>query len=58
VPEHVTDPGRCRLLVRAGGSLVRLGRMAERSRAGGQHQHCGSVRLGRMPLGRFHPLAG
>jgi hypothetical protein len=43
--------------VHAGGSLVRLGRMAERLHRGGQHLYSGSVRLGRMVPGRFRPLA-
>jgi len=44
--------------VHAGGTLVRLGRLAERLRAGGEHLGSGCVRLGRMALGRFHSLAG
>ena len=54
---HVADPCRCCPLVHAGGTFVRLGRPAELLRAGGQ-RHCGgSVRLGRVTLGRFQPLA-
>jgi hypothetical protein len=37
---------------------VRLGRVAERLGAGSQHLRGGSVRLNRMPLGGFQPLAG
>jgi hypothetical protein len=53
---HVANPFRGRPLVHAGGSLVRPGRMAERLHRGGQHLYGGSVRLGRMVPGRFHPL--
>jgi hypothetical protein len=52
VPGHVADPGRCRPRMHVGGTLVRLGRMAERLRAGGQHLYGGSVRLGRVALSR------
>ena len=58
VPAHIADPCRCRSLVHAGDTLVRLGRPAERLRAGGQHLYGGSVRLGRVALGRFQPLTG
>lgn len=54
---HIADPFRGCPLVHAGGSLVRPGRMAERLHRGGQHLYGGSVRLGRMVPGRFHPLA-
>jgi hypothetical protein len=54
---HVADPFRCCPLVHAGGSLVRLGRVAERLYCGSQHFCGGSLRLGRMVPGRFHPLA-
>jgi hypothetical protein len=55
---HVADPCRCCPLEDAGDTLVRLGRPAERLRASGQHECGGSVRLGRMALGRFQPRAG
>lgn len=42
----------------AGDSLMRLRRPEERLRAGGQHLCRGSVRLGRVALGRFQPLSG
>jgi len=58
VPVHVADPSGCCSLVHAGGTLVRLGRVAERFRAGGQHSCGGSVRLGRVAFGRCHPLPG
>ena len=58
VPVHVADPSRCCSLVHAGGTFVRLGRVAERLRAGGQHSCGGSVRLGRVALSRCHPLPG
>ena len=58
VPEHVADPCRCCPFVHADDTLVRLGRPAERLRAGGQHFHGSSVRLGRVAPGRFQPLPG
>jgi hypothetical protein len=58
VPAHVTNPFRCCPVVQAGGTIVRLGRMAERLRTGGQHLCGGSVRLYRVALGRCHPLTG
>ena len=58
VPVHVADPCRRCPLVHAGGTLMRLGRMAERLSAGGQHFCGGSVRLRGVALGRCHPLAG
>jgi hypothetical protein len=54
----VADPGRRRLLVQAGSTLVSLGRMTECLHAGGQRPCRGSVRLGGMALGCFQPLAG
>jgi hypothetical protein len=58
VSGHVADSFRCCPLVHAGGTLVRLGRMAERLHAGGQHFCCGSVRLSSMALSHCQPLAG
>jgi len=58
VPVHVANPMRCCSVVQAGGTFVRLGRMAERLRAGGQHLCGGSVRLCGVALGRCQPLAG
>lgn len=55
---HVADPGRCRLVMDAGDTLVRLGGPAERRHAGGEHVDGSSLRLGRVALGRFQPLAG
>ena len=54
---QIADPLRPCPLVHAGGSLVRLGRMAERLHRGGQDLYGGSMRLGRVVPGRFHPLA-
>lgn len=58
VLEHVANPIRCRRVVQARGTLVRLGRMAERLRTGGQNLCDGSVRLHRVAPGRCQPLAG
>src|SRR5215472_8359056 len=58
VTVRVTDPSRCCSLVHAGGTFVRLGRVAERLRAGGQHPRGGNMRLGRVALSRCHPLPG
>jgi hypothetical protein len=58
VPVHVANPSRRCSLVDAGGAFVRLGRVAERLRAGGKHPCGGSVRLGRVALSRCHPLPG
>jgi hypothetical protein len=55
---HVTDPGRCRPLVHAGHPFVRLGRPAERFRAGGLDAQGNSLGFGRVPPGRCQPLAG
>ena len=55
---HVADPCRCCPLVQAGGTLVRLGRPAERLRAGDQPLCGGSVSLGCLALGCFQPVAG
>jgi len=57
VPAHVANPIRCCPVVQAGGALVRIGRMAERLRTGGQHLCGGSMRLHRIALGRCRPLA-
>ena len=54
----VTDPCHCCPLVHAGDTLMRLRRIAERLRAGGQHLHGSSVRLCRVTLGRLQPLTG
>lgn len=56
VPAHVADPGRGCPLMHDGDTLVRLGRLAERLRAGGQHLYGSRVRLGRVALSRFQPL--
>jgi hypothetical protein len=55
---HVADPCRCCLSVQAGDTLVRLGRMAERLHAGGQHLGGGGMCRSRVALGRCQPLAG
>jgi len=55
---HVADSRLCCLFVHDGDPLVRLGGPEKRVRAGGQHLYGGLVRLGRVPLGRFQPLAG
>ena len=57
VTADVAAPCRSCSLVHAGGTVMRLGRIAERFRAGGQHFCGGNVRLDRMAPGRFHPLA-
>ena len=57
VPAHVTNPFRCCPVVQAGRTIVRLGRMAERLRARGQHLCGGSLRLDRVALGCLQPLA-
>lgn len=54
---HIADSRRCHFLVRAGDSLVRLGRGAECLYSRGQREGGGSLRLGLMALGRFQPLA-
>lgn len=58
VHAQVADPCRRYPLVHAGDTLVRLGRVAERLRAGGQQLCSGSVRLGGMAPGRFQPITG
>jgi hypothetical protein len=58
VPLHVANPIRCCSVVQAGGTFMRLGRVAERLRAGGQHFCGGSVGLHRVALGCCEPLAG
>ena len=55
---HVAGPFSSCPPVHAGDTLVRLGRPAERVRAGGQRSYGGGVRLGRVAVGRFEPLAG
>jgi hypothetical protein len=58
MPAHVADSCRRCPIVHAGSTLMRLGRMAERHSAGGQHFCGGGVRLRGAALGRCHPLAG
>lgn len=58
VPGRVADPFRRCPVVHVGGTIVRLGRVPESLRAGGQHLRGGNVRLGRISLGRGQPLPG
>ena len=58
VPAHVANPNRCCPVMQSGGTIVRLGRMAERLRAGGQHLCGRSLRLYRVALGSCQPLTG
>jgi hypothetical protein len=55
---HVAGAGRRCPLMHAGDPLVRVGRPAERRRAGGQQLSGGSLRHGRVAQGCFQPVAG